>query len=236
MLPLSNICIAIKEWCFLCGPCKDIISRAHYILYLCGGGIEYLNCSPSSHKRRQKGNPVSNETVRYCSKFCGSWTRKWQLWLGPVASVRVNTDPSSRQGGCHILKSCKYLRIFTMNMKEKLLRVPDDGLISRQTGRLTVGRKITLNLFFFSFAIGILMMEAMRSSETSFLKRATWCNIPDDDILHSNLSSHKLKFRHRCHHHLFMVVMGFECFWDSESYAGGSVATGRATQAGPVEG
>jgi hypothetical protein len=29
---------------------------------------------------------------------------------------------------------------------------------------------------------------------------------------------------------------GVECSWDHESYAGGSVATGRATQAGQVEG
>jgi hypothetical protein len=29
-----------------------------------------LNRSPASRKRRQKGNPVSNETVRYGLKFC----------------------------------------------------------------------------------------------------------------------------------------------------------------------
>jgi hypothetical protein len=28
------------------------------------------------------------------------------------------------------------------------------------------------------------------------------------------------------------VVVGFECSWDPESYAGGSVATGRGTHAG----
>jgi hypothetical protein len=31
-----------------------------------------------------------------------------------------------------------------------------------------------------------LMMEAIRSSETSILVRATWRNIPEDDILHSH--------------------------------------------------
>jgi hypothetical protein len=32
------------------------------------------------------------------------------------------------------------------------------------------------------------------------------------------------------------VVVGFECSSDPESYTGGSVATGRSTQAGQVEG
>jgi hypothetical protein len=32
------------------------------------------------------------------------------------------------------------------------------------------------------------------------------------------------------------MVVGFECSWDPESYAGGSVATGRATQAGQDKG
>jgi hypothetical protein len=34
----------------------------------------------------------------------------------------------------------------------------------------------------------------------------------------------------------FIVVVGFECSWDPESYAGGSIATGRVTHAGQVKG
>jgi hypothetical protein len=37
-----------------------------------------------------------------------------------------------------------------------------------------------------------------------------------------------------CLHHI--VLMGFECSWDPESYASGSVATGRGTHAGQVKG
>jgi hypothetical protein len=42
----------------------------------CGGELEYLHRSPASHKRRQKGNVVLNETVRFGLKFCGTWTRQ----------------------------------------------------------------------------------------------------------------------------------------------------------------
>jgi hypothetical protein len=31
----------------------------------CEGGLEYHYSSPESRKRRQKGNPVSNSTLRY---------------------------------------------------------------------------------------------------------------------------------------------------------------------------
>jgi hypothetical protein len=37
-----------------------------------GGGLEYFHRSPTSRKRRKKGNPISIATVRYRLKFCGT--------------------------------------------------------------------------------------------------------------------------------------------------------------------
>jgi hypothetical protein len=56
----------------------------------CEGGLQRLHSSRAGRMRSQKGHPVSNETVRYGLKFCGTWTQGGQRLQGPVAIVRVN--------------------------------------------------------------------------------------------------------------------------------------------------
>jgi hypothetical protein len=68
-------------------------------------------------------------------------------------------------------------------------------------------------------------------------------NTSDHDLPPYKITSRKKAYKsnmfpfwpHQCYPHL-IVVVGFECSWDSESYTGSSIATGRAIQAGQVEG
>jgi hypothetical protein len=47
----------IEELCFLCGPCRDIISKGQRIVSSnpCGGGVQYLHRDSASRRRRRKG-------------------------------------------------------------------------------------------------------------------------------------------------------------------------------------
>jgi hypothetical protein len=57
---------------------------------------------------------------------------------------------------------------------------------------------VTANTVRNSLILVTIMMEAIRSPETSVLTRAPWFNIPEDDILHShhceNLKSYVIYF------------------------------------------
>jgi hypothetical protein len=47
----------IEELCFVCGPCRNIITDKVTVVSStpCGGGVEYLHRDPASRKRRRKG-------------------------------------------------------------------------------------------------------------------------------------------------------------------------------------
>jgi hypothetical protein len=126
--------------------CLAVDVSMFYVQYPCGGGLEYFHLSPTSLKKPQKRNPVSNETSRYGLKFCRTWIREWPL-TRPSSTCKntLQTHPLVREG-TQYWKTRKCLKIISKTKKKIRSRVRDGGLIPGLTGWLTVGRKITLTL------------------------------------------------------------------------------------------
>jgi hypothetical protein len=69
-------------------------------------------------------------------------------------------------------------------------------------------------------------------------RSAPWQYAPDElqlSVLLRSMMSVNQIYPHRWYLHL-IVVLGFECSRDPESYAGGSIATARVTHIGQVKG
>jgi hypothetical protein len=75
------------------------------------------------------------------SEFCWTWTREWLLWQGPEAIVRVNYRPILSSERVPSIKNSAIVR-----QKRKIWSwAPDSSPTPRQTGWLTVGRKLNFN-------------------------------------------------------------------------------------------
>jgi hypothetical protein len=72
-------------------------------------------------------------------ELCGTWTPEWLLWQGPEAIVQVNYRPIlSSKKVPHIKKPA------VIRQKTKIWQwAPDGSPTPRQTGRLTIGHKLT---------------------------------------------------------------------------------------------
>jgi hypothetical protein len=51
----TNMHATTEERCFLCGPCREVITRRAGAMDPCGGEVEYLHRDPESRRRRRKG-------------------------------------------------------------------------------------------------------------------------------------------------------------------------------------
>jgi hypothetical protein len=71
----------------------------------------------------------------------------------------------------------------------RITRIGD--LVLRIVVRLIVTAKVVPS----TLILVILMMKAMRSSETSVLTRSTWCNIPEVGIFLTLVVFHNVYFR-----------------------------------------
>jgi hypothetical protein len=103
------------------------------------GGISGPSCSLGIYIRALQIGGVSDETVKYGREFWGTLTQECLLWQGSEAIVQVNYRPAFSPERSHRIKKAAIVREKTKIWSWEPHRIP----APRQTGRLTIGRKLT---------------------------------------------------------------------------------------------
>jgi hypothetical protein len=129
--------------CFLCGPCREVITRTvswESTGNPCGGGIEYLHRDPATRKRRRNGKSQIWDSKIRSASIKGLGPEK--DCVGKIQQHIQKTDPSSRQRG----RPRKQDRNCQIVIAKYLVMSPRWSSTPRLTDWLTVSRNVTLTL------------------------------------------------------------------------------------------
>lgn len=134
------------KWCFLCGPAQLSTTRRrkereNSVVLPCGGGLEYYHHSPAGRKKHQN-------SLKWKSKVRLGILMDLNLGMAALTTPsrnctdKLQTYPLVREGAPQE-ETANVWKYFPFTWKKNSSRVPDYGLISGQTGRLTAVRKGT---------------------------------------------------------------------------------------------